>query len=1197
MGLFFEILKGDLKERFKRPSTYIYFLLFASLSLIFALATAGVFPGVTIGGASHRTLTNSPFLIYIIVSATSFFAVFIFAPIFGQNAFKDYLFQLNDISHSQPFSRNIHFLARFSSAFLVSFFIFSSVAVGFFIGTQLPLIDPSYLGPFSFEAYLRPYIFSVIPNLLVLGGIFFFMGAFFKRMLYVYLSGIFMFLFFSLSNNGVFSELENKMLRDMLDLSGLFAVISATDYWTAVQKNSQMIPLEGHLLYNRLLWVGVGLFFFGLSRYFYERVPSKSKREKASGEVQGKRVVALQQISFVFGKVSRLKEFWSLTHHELTQSLRNPIVIVNVLLACGYMLTLSPQIGKFYGTTTLPTTYNVIEMLGSPFSLFILIILTFWSGEMLHQSRSHRFDELVDSSPVSWFTLHLSKLLALNILIWVLLGALIVCGVIIQTFKGYYHFELALYLKYLFLILYPWFFVVSGIAFFAHCFINNKFMAHGFMILYYIYFTYGNTFGLEKSLFVINEGPSIKYSDMNSFGPNLYGHTVFSIMWAFLALFLILWGANFFQRGKEGAFKKRLAHVRENFKGLPRMMALLSLAFFSILWSFTYYNTSVVNSFVYKNENIQNFVRYEKEYKKEWLYAPRPEFIEADVAFHLYPKKRWAEAHGDFVITNTFKSPIERVLMHFPKNYDNNNHKITEAQMEIEGGYKVVKDDRDLKMQIIELNQPLRPNEKRALSFTYKIRNKGFKNQESNYSIVRNGSFVSSSHIFPSFGYDIRAEVSDPKERRRYGLGEKQRSLDVNLPISSKYTYIASDARRIQFKATVSTSSDQIIIAPGQLQKEWIKDGRYFAQYVISAPILKFFTFISARYKVLQDKWQDVNIEIFYHDNHDRNLPQMMASVKESLSYFSENFSPYQYKQFRIFEVPRYMGGAQAFANTIPFSEGIGFIAHLQGEDDIDYPFYVTSHELAHQWFGHQIAGGPVPGFTMLVESLAQYGALMVMEDHYGKDHIHKFLRYELDRYLRGRARGETQESPLALSEGQPYISYQKASMVFYRLKEAIGEERLNGVISKFIQNHKLDLKKEMLPTASQFVDNLIALAPEKKQLIHELFYELVLYENRVLHAKKTKAENGKYTVDMKVSLKKIKATPKGKEEYVAFLEDIPVGVRNKEGQLIYYKTHKLKDGEQDIQIQVEEEPIKVGVDPLNTFINKSFKRNEIKVF
>src|SRR3546814_2939363 len=92
----------------------------------------------------------------------------------------------------------------------------------------------------------------------------------------------------------------------------------------------------------------------------------------------------------------------------------------------------------------------------------------------------------------------------------------------------------------------------------------------------------------------------------------------------------------------------------------------------------------------------------------------------------------------------------------------------------------------------------------------------------------------------------------------------------------------------------------------------------------------------------------------------------MIESAKKSLDYYTREFSPYQFRQLRILEFPGYSTFAQAFAGTVPYSESIGFIADLRDEDDIDYVFYVTAHEVAHQWWAHQVVGANVQGATML---------------------------------------------------------------------------------------------------------------------------------------------------------------------------------------------------------------------------------------
>jgi ABC-2 type transport system permease protein len=56
-------------------------------------------------------------------------------------------------------------------------------------------------------------------------------------------------------------------------------------------------------------------------------------------------------------------------------------------------------------------------------------------------------------------------------------------------------------------------------------------------------------------------------------------------------------------------------------------------------------------------------------------------------------------------------------------------------------------------------------------------------------------------------------------------------------------------------------------------------------------------------------------------------------------------------------------------------------------------PFYVTGHELAHQWWGHQVSGCYAQGSNMLVETMAQYSALMVMEKEVGPQNIRMYLK------------------------------------------------------------------------------------------------------------------------------------------------------------------------------------------------------------
>src|SRR5690606_2064129 len=236
------------------------------------------------------------------------------------------------------------------------------------------------------------------------------------------------------------------------------------------------------------------------------------------------------------------------------------------------------------------------------------------------------------------------------------------------------------------------------------------------------------------------------------------------------------------------------------------------------------------------------------------------------------------------------------------------------------------------------------------------------------------------------------SRVTSDKERKKHGLPKQDYTAPPqDDPFGLSTLLFNNDADYVTFEATVSTSADQIAIAPGYLEKEWEEGGRKFYHYKMDSEMDMFANFSSARYAVLRDVWkgennEQVNIEIFHHPTHTYNLDRFVTSVKASLDYFSKNFSPYQYKQMRILEFPRYAGFAQSFPNTVPYSESFGWAADFSDPNDTDYAFYVTAHEVAHQWWGHQVTPSFTRGANQISESMAEYSALMVLEHAYGKD-------------------------------------------------------------------------------------------------------------------------------------------------------------------------------------------------------------------
>ena len=263
-------------------------------------------------------------------------------------------------------------------------------------------------------------------------------------------------------------------------------------------------------------------------------------------------------------------------------------------------------------------------------------------------------------------------------------------------------------------------------------------------------------------------------------------------------------------------------------------------------------------------------------------------------------------------------------------------------------------------------------------------------------------------------------------------------------------SYISNNSDWVNVDTIISTSADQIAIAPGSLIRQWQQNGRNYYEYKLDHFALNFYSFISARYQVERRKWNDIDVEVYYLKEHPWNVPKMVNSVEKSFAYYTTNYGPYYNKQARIIEFPRVATFAQAFPGTMPYSESIGFIADIEKPDDIDMVFYVVAHEMGHQWWAHQVVGANMQGATSLSETLAQYSALMVMEKEYGADTMRKFMQYEMDNYLRSRGTERLKERPLMRVEAsQGYIHYRKGSVVMYYLRQMIGEDAINRALAQ----------------------------------------------------------------------------------------------------------------------------------------------------
>jgi ABC-2 type transport system permease protein len=676
------------------------------------------------------------------------------------------------------------------------------------------------------------------------------------------------------------------------------------------------------------------------------------------------------------------------------------------------------------------------------------------------------------------------------------------------------------------------------------------------------------------------------------------------IYWFFGGFVLLCLTALFWVRGIPNSFKERILIAISRFKGPVLVGFIVGFVAFLSLGFTIYYENNILNERISSKEQEERSVKWEKTYKK-YQNAIQPRIVAVNCNVNIFPKQRNFDANGTYVMINKSDVAIDSILL---------NYNDYPSSFEFNKANEIVSKDTVFNFDIYKLKNQLLPGDTLKLSFS--VNNKPNTLLNKNSPVRNNGTFINNFAMFPSLGYNSSFELTDNEVRKKYDLPENDLKPEPTDSTALGNTYISKDSDWIDFEATVSTSLDQIAIAPGYLQKEWNEGDRRYFHYKMDSKILNFYAFNSARYEVKKDTWKDVNLEIYYHKGHEYNLDRMMEGMKASLDYNSKNFSPYQHKQARIIEFPRTGGSfAQSFPNTIPFSEGVGFIADVDDSDQggVDYPFAITVHEVAHQWWAHQVIGADVLGATMLSESLSEYVALKVLEHQQGKSKMRKFLKKALDDYLVQRTLETKREKPLMYNDGQGYIRYQKGSLVFYALSDYIGEDVLNGALKKYVE--KVKFQEPPYTTSVEMVDYIREVTPDSLQyVIHDMFETITLYSNRIVDVTSTELDNGKYQVDIEFNVSKYRNNEKGRKYYglkegdtlsyqtetmkkpelsAPLADYIDIGIfaeeeidgKKKEKEL-YLRKHKITAINNKLTIIVEEKPTEVGVDPYNKLID-----------
>jgi hypothetical protein len=1022
-----------------------------------------------------------------------------------------------------------------------------------------------------------------------MGGVFFTVAAITRSLLATYMGVVGVMVAFGISRV-LLQDLPSRFFAALLDPFGISAIRVQTRYWTIFEQNSLTPELDVLVFANRLLWMGIGLAVLALGIWWFDPARGRKARQIGSDDTSYLGLEAahlsgalheLPRPTLGFGASGRWRMLAHQINFETRYILRSGLFLVLLVFGVINVLMATSFEEMFGGTRALPVTRVMLEAIDGSYIFMLMIIVVFYAGESVWRDRTVKLAEVRDSLPTPTWVFLAAKAIALMVVIALFAAVGVLTTICYQLAMGFTRLELPLYAGGVLLQAIPFAFC-AVFALVVQVLTRHKFLGYLVMLLYLVLDDIYQALGMDHNLYRFPFLPDLVYSDMNGWGHYLEPYLWYTLYWSFLCVILLAIATLFWPRGSDISWRFGWRLARQRFGTPTRIAAAVGLVGFFSIGAFIFYNTNILNEYLPDSAVDRLRADYEREYRR-YKDLPQPRITEVATEVDIFPEQRRVRIRGSYTLTNKTEQTITDLHLSIAPDLE-----IRKIELP---SHSVTLDDRRLGYRICRLDNPLPPRAVVEMGFDLEVTNPGFVNNNPNDLVVANGTFFTSRDYMPALGYKQWLELNRRTDRRKHDLPPERRMAAIDDVDAYRNSELGADADLVRFTTTVSTSPDQIAIAPGYLQREWIVDGRRYFSYAMDSPIRNIYGFLSATWEVRRDRWNDVEIEVYYHEAHDANIERMIYSVKRALDYFTTNFGPFQFRQLRILEFPRYRSFAMSLPNTIPYSEAIGFITAIDDEEGIDNVFYVTAHEVAHQWWAHQVVGADVQGANMITESLSQYSSLMVMEQEYGRDMMRRFLKYELDRYLAQRGREVQEEMPLLTVEQQPYIYYRKGSVVIYALRDYLGVDTVNRALAQYVAD--AGFQAPPYTTTLELRALLENEAPEGSEpLFEDMLDTITLFSNRVESATWEAQDDGRFVVRMEVEARKLRSDGFGAETEIPIDDWIDVGVFGPDEEVLYLEKRHITEPTVTLEVTVDSRPERAGIDPYNKLVDRDSDDN-----
>lgn len=418
---------------------------------------------------------------------------------------------------------------------------------------------------------------------------------------------------------------------------------------------------------------------------------------------------------------------------------------------------------------------------------------------------------------------------------------------------------------------------------------------------------------------------------------------------------------------------------------------------------------------------------YERRYAV-WLQRPQPEIEHIGAEVDFRPREGRVGVRARLRLVNRTAGSITEILV--------GRNRIDQDSNITLGKASILRQDVELGQTIYRLHRPLAPGGTVDLDFGTVLTQSGIEAASFPFVLRPSFSSVPVHAILPVIGFRRELTLRDPLTRQQQGLPPLTLLPPSALP-SPPTGSLLSDL--VKLDAIVTTDSDLHVVAQGDRISRWQRQGRSYFQYRTGGPIRNLPVFYAVPWKPQVWSAGPLKIETYSPEGLRDDNPNLQA-MRDTLAWLGHDIAPYPGNTLRLVAIPDIGPSGYAYPQIMEISHRLGFRAHPEPGAGFSQVYRRAAHETAHQWFGHLLGHGIPEERGFLVESLAKYAELVMIERRFGKGAVQALVQFEWDRYRQARLDLDEPGAPLIDAEASEDM-YSRATLVFACARSKLGDQ------------------------------------------------------------------------------------------------------------------------------------------------------------